>query len=230
MINNMMELWYWIIMLFALIGVGIYFSYSFVRNLWLNLREKLDDDRPTIFTERVTEPYSKRMIIIHWLTLVLLIVAWYLGEMLFDARSEKSATLIGYYAHVLAGITILLLTILRLTFRTVDRIPPPLSNSLMDMAAKGIHSVLYILLLLLSATGFMTLLTSSLGEALIAADAKFLPEKYTGPGVIPHALHDTLMTVLMVVVAIHILGVIKHQFIAKDGLMRRMSLRSKNAR
>ena len=76
----------------------------------------------------------------------------------------------------------------------------------------------------------MTVLTSSVGEALLAADARLLPAKYTGPGLVPHAAHDILVTVLMVVVAIHVLGVIKHQFIMKDGLMRRMSLRRKDSR
>jgi len=35
---------------------------------------------------------------------------------------------------------------------------------------------------------------------------------------------------MMVVVLVHILGAIKHQFIMKDGLMRRMSLRRKGRR
>ena len=230
MINNIIEVWYWTIVLAALIGGAIYFGFCFLRDLWTTLKERWDDEQPTVFTEKVMEPYSRRMVIIHWLTVVLLIVAWYLGDTLVDARSEKSATLIGYFAHMLAGGTVLLLTILRLTFRNVDGAPPPVSNSLMDMVASGIFNGLYILLILLSATGFMTVLTSSVGEALMAVDARLLPAKYTGPAIVPHAAHDILVTVLIVVVVMHILGVIKHQFILKDGLMRRMSLRRKGNR
>ena len=172
--------------------------------------------------------YSKRMVIIHWLTLVLLIVAWYLGDVLEDARNEKTATLIGYFAHVMAGGTVLLLTILRWTFRGVDGTPPQTGESLMDIVAKGVHYGLYILLLLLPATGFMTVVTSSVGLALLAGDASLLPAKYTGPGIVTHAVHGILMNVLIVVVVVHVLGVIKHQFVMKDGLMGRMSLRRKN--
>ncbi len=171
--------------------------------------------------------YSKRMVIIHWLTLVLVIVAWYLGDGLNEARHEKSATLIGYFAHAMVGGIVLLLTIMRWTFRSVDGTPPPVGQSLMDMVAKGIHYGLYILLFLLPATGFMTILTSSVGLAFLAGDASLLPTKYTGPGVVPHAVHEILVTVLIVVVVVHILGAIKHQFIMKDGLMERMSLRRK---
>ncbi|MDO8465327.1 MAG: cytochrome b/b6 domain-containing protein [Gallionella sp.] len=230
MINNIIEIWYWSVVLAALIGVVGYFSFCFVQDLWASLKGQLNDERTAVPAEKIMEPYSKRMVIIHWLTLVLLIATWYLGDVLVDARNEKSATLIGYFVHALAGGTVLLLTILRLTYRSVDGTPPPAGNSLMDMVARGIHYGLYILLILLSITGFMTFLTSSVGEALLAGDAGLLPAKYTGPSVIPHAVHDILVTVLIVVVIMHILGVIKHQFIMKDGLMRRMSLRRKGSR
>ena len=205
MINNIIEVWYWTIMLAALIGVVIYFVFCFARDLWATLKERWNEEQPAVFTEKIMEPYSKRMAIAHWLTLALLIVAWYLGDALVDARNEKNATLIGYFAHALAGGTVLLLAILRMTFRSVDGVPPPLGNSLMDTLARGIHYGLYTLLVLLSASGFMTVLTSSVGEALMAADASLLPAKYTGPGVVPHAVHDMLVTVLIVAVAIHIL-------------------------
>ena len=227
MINNIIEIWYWIFMLTALIGVAIYLGFCFVRNLWATLKKRRADGQAMASNEKAMKQYSKRMVIIHWLTLALLIMAWYLGDALDDARSEKGATLIGYFAHALVGGTVLLLTILRLTFRGMDGTPPPAGDSLMDMVAKGIHYGLYTLLVLLSVTGFMTVITSSVGAALLAGDASLLPAKYTGPGLVPHMVHEILVTVLIVMVAVHILGAIKHQFIMKDGLMGRMSLRRK---
>lgn len=172
--------------------------------------------------------YSKRMVIIHWLTLAMLVVAWFLGNSLDEARHEEGATLMGYLVHVLVGGAILLMTILRLTFRSVDGTPPPVGQSLMDLVAKGIQHGLYGLLLLLPISGFMTVLTSSVGLALLAGDASLLPKKYTGAGVAPHEVHEILMWVLIAVVVLHILGAVKHQFIMKDGLMERMSLRKKS--
>jgi len=230
MINNIIEVWYWSFLLAALIGVVIYFSFGFVKDLWAVFKEQRDGGQTPLSNETIMVPYSKRMVIIHWLTLVLLIVAWYLGDALIDARIEKNATLIGYFAHALMGGAILLLTILRLTFRSVDGTPPLLGNSVMDIVARGVHHGLYVLLILLSITGFMTLLTSTVGMALVTNTAILLPAEYTGPSVIPHSLHEILVTVMMVVVLVHILGAIKHQFIMKDGLMRRMSLRRKGRR
>jgi cytochrome b561 len=228
MIQNMLELWYWIIVLAIMVGIVIYFVIGYVRDSWRILKNRLDDEQPTVFAERITEPYSKRMVVIHWLTLALLVIAWYLGDTLVDERNERSATLAGYLVHALVGGSVLMVTAMRMIYRSVDRMPQLASNSLMNMMAIGIQHWLYLLLVLIPLTGFMTLLTSRVGEALVTVNAKLLPEKFTGPSVISNVSHDLLMTVLMVVVAIHVLGAAWHQFIMKDGLMRRMSLRRKD--
>ncbi|MBI5658435.1 MAG: cytochrome b/b6 domain-containing protein [Nitrosomonadales bacterium] len=228
MVNNVIEAWYWIFLLAALVGVGVYYSLYSIRNLWAALKEQREEGQDTVSDEVIMTPYSRRIVIIHWLTVALLVVVWYLGDSLAGARGEKSATLAGYYAHVLAGGAVLVLTLLRWTFRNVDGVPPPAGNSLVDMMARGVHYGLYILLVLLSATGLMTALTSGVGPALLKANASLLPEKYTGPATVPHIAHEILMDVLIVVVIVHVLGAITHQFILKDGLMGRMSLRGKS--
>jgi len=169
--------------------------------------------------------YSKRMVIIHWLTLILLILAWFIGESVHDARHEDGATITGYLIHAAVGSTILLLTIARLFFRIKDGTPPISGDTPMDKMAKGIHHLLYTLLILLPISGVMQILTSDVSKALLAGDATLLPKKFEG--VVAHEVHETLVTVLIVVVVVHLLGAIKHQFIMKDGLMDRMSLRRK---
>lgn len=170
--------------------------------------------------------YSKRMVIIHWLTLLLLIVAWFLGDELDDARHEQGATLIGYVVHALVGAAVLFLTVIRLAFRSKDGVPPPVGQSLADMVAKGVHHLLYALLFLLPLSGIMTVVTSKVGNALLAGDATLLPKKYID--VPAHNVHEWLVTVLIAVVALHLLGALMHQFVKKDGLMERMSLRRKD--
>ena len=130
--------------------------------------------------------YSKRMVIAHWLTLALLIVAWFLGDAVNEARHEGHATLVGYAAHGLVGGAVLLLPI----------------------------------------SGVMQVVTSKVCDALRAWDAALLPAKFDG--VPAHEVHEILVTVLIVLAVVHVLGAIKHQFIMKDGLMERMSLRKKD--
>jgi len=170
--------------------------------------------------------YSKRMVIVHWLTLALLITAYFLGETAHDARHDGGAEINDYLLHIMMGSSVLILTLGRLMARKIDGVPPAIGDTPMDKLAKGIHHVLYTLLILLPFSGSMQVLTSDVGKALWADDAAMLPEKFDG--VIAHEVHEILVTVLIVVVALHILGALKHQFIMKDGLMTRMSLRKKN--
>lgn len=170
--------------------------------------------------------YSKRMAIIHWLTLILLVVAWFLGDALSDARHEGNATLAGYLIHALVGDAVLLLALLRLYFRRKDGTPAAVGSGVMDKVATGVHHLLYTILILLPVTGIMIIITSKVGSALMAGDAGLLPKKFTG--VLAHNVHEVLVSVLIVIVVVHVLGAIKHQFILKDGLMSRMSLRRKD--
>jgi len=172
--------------------------------------------------------YSKRMVIIHWLTLVLLVAAWFLGSSLADATDESKATLAGYVAHMSAGGAILLLTIFRFYFRHQDGIPAPIGDTPMDKLAKGVHYLLYALLFLLPVSGITIILTSKAGAALLAGDTNLLPKEHVYDHVFAHSVHGQLVTVLIVLVAVHLLGAIKHQFILKDGLLSRMSLRKRN--
>lgn len=167
--------------------------------------------------------YSKRMVIAHWLTLVLLTVAWYFGHELDEARHEEGAKLIGYVVHALVGAAVLLLALARLYFRSKDGVPAPMGDTPMDKVAKGVHYLIYVVLVVLPVSGVATVATSDVGKALKAWDASLLPKKFSG--VFAHDVHETLVTVLIALVIVHVLGAFMHQFIMKDGLMKRMSLR-----
>ena len=171
--------------------------------------------------------YSKRMVIVHWLTLALLIAAWYLGDSLGEATDDSKATLAGYFVHIAAGGTVFLLTFLRFYFRRSDGIPAPVGDTPIDKLAKGVHHLLYAVLFLLPVSGIVILLTSKAGTALLALDANMLPKEHGYRGVFAHEGHEQLVNVLIALVVIHILGAIKHQFIEKDSLLERMMLRRK---
>jgi cytochrome b561 len=172
--------------------------------------------------------YSKRMVIVHWLTLALLIAAWFLGDSLGEATDDSKATLAGYFIHISVGSTVLLLTVFRFYFRRNDGVPAPVGDTTMDKVAKGVHYLLYTALFLIPVSGVTILLTSKAGPALLAGNANMLPKEHDYHNVFAHEIHEQLVNVLIVLVVLHVLGAIKHQFIMKDGLMNRMSLRNKD--
>lgn len=172
--------------------------------------------------------YSKRVVIVHWLTLALLVVAWYLGNSLADATDDSRATLADYMVHIAVGGAVLLLTVFRFYFRRRDGIPPPAGATFMDKLAKAVHYLLYAVLFVLPLSGVAIVLTSKVGAALLAGDASLLPRAHGFHGVFAHEVHEQLVNVLIALVLLHVLGAIKHQFISKDGLMERMLLRGKD--
>lgn len=170
--------------------------------------------------------YSKRMVIVHWLTLAFLIAAWFFGDALAEATDESKATLAGYIMHMSVGGIILLLTLYQLYSRRKDGTPLVLADTLLNqVVAKVVHYTIYTVLIVLSVSGMVTVFTSKAGQALLAGDASLLPKEHGFEKVFANEVHEQLVNVLIVLVVLHILGVIKHQFIMKDGLMSRMLLR-----
>jgi cytochrome b561 len=172
--------------------------------------------------------YSKRIVIVHWLTLALLFAAWYLGDSLADATDDSKATLAGYIVHIAVGGTVLLLTLFRFYSRRKDGVPPPTGTAPLDKLAKAVHYLLYTVLFVLPLSGVVIILTSKVGVALRAGDASLLPKEHGFHGVFAHEVHEQLVNVLIALVLLHVLGAIKHQFITKDGLMKRMMLPKKD--
>lgn len=172
--------------------------------------------------------YSNRIVIIHWLTLALLLLAWYLGSNLADSTDASKATLSGYFLHISVGAAILLLTLFRFYSRRRDGVPPPADKAPWDKVAKAVHYALYTLLVLLPASGLTILLTSKAGPALWAGDASLLPKEHGYRGVFAQVVHEQLVTVLIVLASLHILAALAHQFFLKDRLISRMSLPKKD--
>ncbi|MCX7193326.1 MAG: cytochrome b/b6 domain-containing protein [Proteobacteria bacterium] len=171
--------------------------------------------------------YSNRMVLVHWLTLALLVAAWFLGDSLAEATDESRATLAAYMIHGGAGGAVLLLTVMRLFFRRKDGVPAAMGNTPMDKVAKGIQHFMYLILFLLPVSGIVTVMTSDAGKALLSGDAGLLPKDGGYDEVFSHEVHEIMVTVLIVLVLVHVLGALKHQFVMKDGLMDRMLPRRK---
>jgi cytochrome b561 len=83
---------------------------------------------------------------------------------------------------------------------------------------------------LIPVSGLVTVLTSDVLKGLLAGDANLLPKEDGFKHVFAHEVHEVLVTVLIVLVSLHVLAAVKHQFIDKDGLLNRMKLRKKSDR
>ncbi|MFM8813170.1 MAG: cytochrome b [Methylophilaceae bacterium] len=195
-----------------------------------------------------TQRYTKTAIILHWLIGALIVfmflLGWYMTELpkdadkvmsfdLFDlgiaqwnVAQEMSPRTFYFNLHKSLGVTILALVLFRIYWRLSHR-PPALLSSLnaweRKLAAGGHHS-LYLLMVLIPVAGIIMSLYSKYGlqwfgiKLLEGLDNKDLRETFA-------EVHELLGTAMLVVLAVHVLGALKHRLIDKDDTMKRMSLR-----
>jgi cytochrome b561 len=169
--------------------------------------------------------YTTTAIALHWLIAALIIGTFTLGLVMTDIPGF-SPTKLRYYAwHKWAGVTVLLLAVLRLLWRLKNR-PPALPQTMPAWqrgAAHGLHHLLYVLIFAVPLSGYFYTLAAG------------FPVVYFGLFQLPvliaknPALADTLKIVhywltmlLAALVTLHVLAALKHQMIDRDGTMRRM--------
>lgn len=192
--------------------------------------------------------YTTTAILLHWLIAIaifgLFFLGWYMTDLPKEAPKASSFDLFdwGVYTwqlsepvsprsfyfnlHKSLGVTLLALVIFRLIWRITHQ-PPALLDSLKDWEkklAKAGHHILYLLMFAMPISGVIMAVLSKyglkwFGISLIAGlDNDPLRKTFV-------ELHEFIGTLILVVVAIHVLGALKHAIIDKDGSMKRMSLK-----
>ncbi len=161
---------------------------------------------------------------LHWLIVVLIIVQVTLATI--AAELPIGVQKIAMYArHKSVGITILALAVLRLAWRWTNPRPPlPGTLKPYERGLAGFtHAALYALLFLMPFTGWM--MTSARGFPVswfgFFQLPDFVPKNHQLYEVMKQT-HDTLAFVLYAIVALHVIAALKHHFVLKDDVLRRM--------
>lgn len=127
--------------------------------------------------------------------------------------------------HKSFGITVLMLVILRLAWRALNP-HPPLPDNLKPYErnlATFTHGALYTLLFAIPLSGWT--MSSARGFPVSWFGFFQLPDLVPKSRPLYEALvttHVTLVCVLLAVVALHIAGALKHHFVHKDDVLKRM--------
>ena len=172
----------------------------------------------------MTLHYTTTAKLLHWLMAVLLIALLALGIYMHDL--PLSPLKLKLYAwHKWAGVTAFLLCVLRLGWRFTHR-PPALPAGMaraLQMAAHAGHALLYALMLAIPLSGW--LMSSAKGFQTVVFGVLPLPD-LLGPN---PALADTLQTLhfglnllLVAVIVAHLGAALKHHFVDRDDILRRM--------
>jgi len=162
--------------------------------------------------------YSKIMAIFHWLTAVLVIVAYLISESSPDIRKDPPIL------HILLGLAVLTLTLPRLLWRLLGGVPSPLqtvSQRLARLARVG-HAALYLLLFAVPLTGWITASRLGLNIGLWGIDLPFLVRPVDAhPGLIAD-LHQIGGNLLLGIASLHTAFALWHYFRLRDQTLQRM--------
>lgn len=171
--------------------------------------------------------YHPALIALHWLLALAILLAIGFGGIVLDDMSNDNIHKPGLLRmHVTLGILILAFTFVRLIVRARSAKPAPLATGkpLMDKVAVGIHHLLYTLTVLVALGGLALAYSANL-FGILYAQAGSLPKDFEDFAA--HDIHGLLAYALLGVALLHVAGALQHQFILKDGIFSRMSLRGK---
>lgn len=160
----------------------------------------------------------------HWLSALLVVLAWTLGVSL-ESLPKGAPRDLAELVHLFAGQAIVALLCLRLIWRFIApaRHEPTPAGPLVDALGKFVHLVLYALLIAVPASGLVTLFLA--GEALPLAGLVDIASPWPANRELKHyaeEIHETLAHGLALLASIHALAAIGHHCWLKDGVLKRM--------
>lgn len=186
-----------------------------------------------IATSRPLSGYSAVAITLHWLIAALILtnigLAWYFGTL------PKLAQIPLIQLHKSIGITVLLLTVLRLGWRLTHP-APPLPDSMRGwekVAARATHYFFYVFMLAMPLSGW----------AMVSASVEIKVHPTVLYGVVPwpalplpglgpdqlhdarrafHTTHSALAWLAYATVSLHVAAALKHHLIDRDDVLSRM--------
>lgn len=189
--------------------------------------------------------YSKTAVFLHWLIAIgvfgMFALGWYASDIPKEAPKQMAYDLFDwgiytwqlteaisprsfyYNLHKSLGLSVFAIILIRILWRTVNH-PPELLDTYKKFEktlATMVHRVLYILLIALPLTGVIMSVYSKYGikwfgmPFIKGLDNNAMRELYK-------EAHYVIGIVLLVLIAIHVIGALKHKFIDHDSTLKRM--------
>lgn len=168
--------------------------------------------------------YSSVAIALHWAIAAAIFCTFPLGVYMADLPlSPRKLQLVSYHKWV--GITLLALACARLAWRLGHTPPalPPGMPAWQRRAATGAHWALYALIFAIPLSGWMY--SSAVGVPTVYFGLWQLPDLVGRDKALAAALklaHQALNFTLLAIVVVHVAAALKHHFVDRDGLLRRM--------
>lgn len=176
--------------------------------------------------------YGAVAVTLHWLIAFAIIGMLILGKYMAELARDDPSRFDLIQLHKSIGITILALSVLRLVWRLVNRVPrlPPHMPAWERFAAQASHFLLYALIIGIPLSGWAFASSSPLGIPTIwfgVVEVPHLPglqglEDQRGVEHTLHETHELLGNLMIGLLLIHVAAALKHHFWDRDDVLVRM--------
>lgn len=169
--------------------------------------------------------YHPVLVVLHWLLAIAIAGAFIMGAFVLGGiKNDVPEKLQLLQMHVLGGASILILTLLRLIVRIKTAKPAPIvtDNAKMDKVGTSVQHALYLVTVLAALSGMALAIKSDLLNVLFRQVGS-LPADFESYAA--HGVHGLMAAMLIGLMLVHVGGALKHQFLLKNGIFARMSLR-----
>lgn len=166
------------------------------------------------------ERYSAGAIALHWTIALALAFQLALGF----AMPKGAGGFEYYQLHKSVGISILLLSLARLAWRLKERPPPAVEGGWQGALAKTVHALLYAFMIGAPLTGWALVSTAPVEVPTILFRTVPWPHLPLPDAINPAVMevHEALAWLGLALIALHIVGALRHQVVKRDGLLGRM--------
>lgn len=167
--------------------------------------------------------YSTISVILHWLVAIMLVIALFMGSTaLVSIPNDDPEKINALKGHMIFGFLITTFMIVRLIAKMKSINPPRIitGNALRDKIGASVHSILYILVILMGLSGFGIALLAGIPDVILGVEGASLPETFND--LLPRLAHGLIAKLLMAMVALHVLAALYHQLILRDNIIARM--------
>ena len=167
--------------------------------------------------------YTRTAIALHWIAAFLIVCNLALGiSMINLSLSPLKVRLYGWHKWI--GVTVFLTAGARILWRFVHPAPSPIEMPAWQRhAAMATHVALYVLMFAIPLSGWVY--SSATGVSVVYLGLFPLPDlvgKDKALAGVLWAVHATLNFILLVLVLVHVGAALRHQYVDRDAILRRM--------
>ena len=175
------------------------------------MKEKIQND--------LSKKFSKGTILLHWFTAVLIITLFPLGKYMTGLEPAEKMGMIKIHAAL--GILIFVLTIIRtwLFFKAERPADLKTGSKFNDKLAVWIHNAFYFLIFGIALSGIASMAIGGYGDALSSGNSELI---LASSEIAPLQGHGFMAFLMMLLLALHVLGAIKHYILTKENTLKRI--------